>query len=249
MLAAGTASARRQRALVLSLLAVVAIGAWFYLALLAAVMDDMGSTLAMPMTAEWSVRDWVFMSSMWVVMMSGMMIPSAAPMMLAYSRFNAGRRSTPMFVTGYLVAWSGFAVAAAATQWMLHDLALVSPMGVAVSPVLAGGLLLAAGLYQFTPLKHACLRACRSPLGFLMTEWREGRAGALVMGARHGMLCITCCWALMVLLFVLGVMNLAWVAVLAIVVMIEKLIPWGTAFSWFAGAAMITWAAGLFLLG
>jgi predicted metal-binding membrane protein len=240
-----------ERALVgVVLFAVVAL-AWAYLFALAAAMGEMSSSLAMPMTADWTVRDWAFMATMWAVMMIGMMLPSASPMIMSYRSFTRSGSltgSTSAFATGYLVAWVGFAVLAAAAQWALHNLALVSPMGVATTPV-AGTFLAGAGIFQFTKLKQACLGKCRTPLGFLMTQWRDGTRGAMVMGARHGVYCVTCCWALMVLLFVLGVMNLAWVAVLAAIVLVEKVAPRADALTRLLGAGLITWGAWLIVNG
>jgi predicted metal-binding membrane protein len=166
----------------------------------------------------------------------------------SFTRSGSLTGSTSAFATGYLVAWVGFAVLAAAAQWALHNLALVSPMGVATTPV-AGTLLIGAGIFQFTKLKQACLGKCRTPLGFLMTQWRDGTRGAMVMGARHGVYCVTCCWALMVLLFVLGVMNLAWVAVLAAIVLVEKVAPRADALTRLLGAGLITWGAWLIVNG
>ncbi len=200
-------------------------------------MDDMtatggsGSVFAMPMTAAWSVSDAVLMWTMWAVMMAAMMIPSATPMIQAYnttitsasrSRSESHTGSTALFVAGYLLAWSGFAAAAAGAQWLLHDASLVDAMGASTSRWIAGPVLVLAGAYQFSSLKNACLGKCRTPLGFLLSEWRAGRGGAFVMGLHHGSLCIGCCWALMALLFVLGVMNLWWIALVATVVLIEK---------------------------
>ncbi len=242
---------RVDRAIVVAVLFAVVAVAWAYLFVLAAASGEMGSSLAMPMTADWTVRDWVFMAVMWSVMMIGMMLPSASPMIVSYRSFaHSGSLtgSTSTFATGYLVAWVGFALLAAATQWALHNVTLVSPMGVATTPV-AGASLVGAGVFQFTKLKQACLGKCRTPMGFLMTQWRDGHRGALVMGVRHGVYCVTCCWALMVLLFVLGVMNLAWVAVLAAIVLIEKVAPRADVLTRILGVGLITWGARLIVGG
>lgn len=212
-----------------------------------AMTDSSRSMFAMPMTSAWTAGDLVLMGTMWAVMMAAMMLPSATPMVKAYDAAvgnparSSGNGSTPLFVAGYLLAWSGFALAATAVQWKLHDAALVDSMGVATSRWLAGGLLLAAGAYQFSPVKEACLGTCRTPLGFLATGWRPGRKGALSMGVRHGSLCIGCCWALMALLFVLGVMNLWWIAAVAAVVLIEKFTR-SAALPKLVGAALMVWA-------
>lgn len=194
-----------------------------------AAMDSGGSQplLAMPMTSSWTGHDIVLMWTMWAVMMAAMMLPSALPMVRTYSitvgtPARALRGSTSTFVAGYVMAWSGFAALATGTQWALHRATLVDAGGAATSRWLAGPVLVAAGAYQFTGLKHVCLSRCRSPLSFLLAEWRDGVGGALRMGSLHGVLCIGCCWALMALLFVLGVMNLWWVAILTTTVLLEK---------------------------
>lgn len=193
-------------------------------------METARSIFAMPMTSAWSSGDVVLMWTMWAVMMAAMMVPSATPMIQAYSKtvdsINSSLPqpgSTRLFVVGYLIAWSGFAALATATQWVLHDAALVNMMGTSTSRWLSGPVLFAAGAYQFSNVKDVCLGKCRSPLGFLLSEWRSGRRGALAMGLHHGSLCIGCCWALMALLFVLGVMNLWWIALVATVVLFEKI--------------------------
>lgn len=208
-------------------------------------MDDSTSLFAMPMTSAWTAPDAVLMWTMWAVMMAAMMVPSALPMVQGYAiTVRSGsehvRGSTPLFVAGYVVAWSGFALLATVAQWALHDAALVDATGAATDRWLAGTLLAAAGAYQFTPLKDACLGRCRAPLGFLLNEWRGGRRGAVAMGVHHGSLCIGCCWALMALLFVLGVMNLWWIAVVATVVLIEK-ITRSAAIPRLVGAGLTTW--------
>lgn len=220
--------------------------AWAYLGLVAARMGDMSSVFAIPMTAAWSATQVALMVTMWAVMMAAMMLPSAIPMVIAYDRMDraspqATRGSVPWFVVGYIVVWVTFAVAAAGMQWFLHDMALVDGMGVVAGTGLAGLLLVGAGLFQFTPLKRASLGACRTPMGFLITSWQDGKDGALRMGLHHGLLCLGCCWALMALLFVLGVMNLAWVAALAGFVLAEKVLPRGEVTSAVGGVLMIGW--------
>jgi predicted metal-binding membrane protein len=255
----------RQTPVAAVLLAVTA-ACWAYLVLLRSEMGTMGemramgemtdmgtsrSVLAMPMTSAWSVSDAMLMWTMWAVMMAAMMIPSATPMIQAYDRTIASKPqgpsqalsgSTSLFVTGYLVAWSGFAAAATGAQWLLHDASLVNAMGTSTSRWVAGPVLVLAGTYQFSSLKNACLGKCRTPLGFLLSEWRSGRRGALVMGAHHGSLCIGCCWALMALLFVLGVMNLWWIALVATVVLVEKVTRNGR-LPRILGVLLIAWGA------
>ena len=240
--------ARNRVVVALGLVLVTALS-WAYLFVLSARMSDMHSPFAMPMTSAWSLQDLGLVWTMWAVMMAGMMLPSAVPMISAYAttvRSDSAplRGSTAVFVVGYLTAWSGFAVLATGAQWALHDATLVNAMGVSISRWLGGALLLGAGIYQFTPLKDACLRQCRSPLGFLLREWRSGPGGAMVMGVRHGALCVGCCWALMALLFVLGVMNLWWIAVVAAVVLVEKLVS-GETLTRVLGAALVLWGVAL----
>ncbi len=234
-----------------SALVVITGLSWAYLVFLGARMHDMGSPFAMPMTSAWTDRDVILMWTMWSVMMAGMMLPSAAPMISAYSRtIRAGapgvHGSTAWFIVGYLATWSGFAVLATGAQWALHDAALVTMMGVSTSRWLGGVLLLVAGIYQFTGAKQACLRQCRTPLGFLLNHWRSGGRGALVLGLRHGAVCVGCCWALMAVLFVLGVMNLWWIALLTAVVLFEKLIP-SDALTQAFGGAFVIWGAALMI--
>jgi predicted metal-binding membrane protein len=181
--------------------------------------------------------------------MVAMMLPTAAPMVLLFVTVNRRRRAefgepyldTGLFTLGYLLVWGAFSVAAALGQWGLHAAALLSHEALTVAPVVGASVLVAAGLYQLTPLKYACLARCQTPLGFLMGEWREGRRGALVMGLRHGLVCRGCCWVLMALLFVGGVMNLLWVAAISVFVLLEKVVPAGRMVSWGAGAVLIVW--------
>jgi len=148
---------------------------------------------------------------------------------------------------GYLLAWTIFSAMATALQWGLHAKALLSTKMVSTSPILGGSILIAAGIFQLTPLKHACLAHCRTPLTFIMAEWREGIGGALWMGLRHGIFCLGCCWVLMLLLFVTGVMNLLWVAILTAFVMVEKIAPAPRWISRAAGVVLIAWGVWVFL--
>ena len=168
---------------------------------------------------------------------------------LRVSRERRARTGAPLasglFILGYVAVWAAFSALATAAQWALDQATLLSPMMAARSSALAGALLIAAGLYQLTPLKYACLRHCRSPLDFVMTQWREGRAGALAMGLRHGAYCVGCCWVLMLLLFVGGVMNLVWIAALAAIVLFEKLLPGGIWVARVTGVALIAWGSAV----
>ena len=217
-------------------------------------MPDMPSMPGMAMTMHaWSWVEIGALVVMWAVMMIAMMLPAAAPMILMFAtirrrRAAEGRTAVPtaIFVLAYLVVWAIFSVIAALAQAGLHAAALLSPAMAATSPWLAGGLLIVAGVFQWTPLKRACLAACRSPLSFLMTGWSEGRSGAFLMGLRHGFYCLGCCWALMALLFVAGVMNLLWIAAIAVAVLVEKVMPRGDLVGRLAGVALVV--AGVLLV-
>jgi predicted metal-binding membrane protein len=245
---------RRDRAVVLAALGVLLCASWAYLLYMAYGMSDMAMSdmpamsspgVMMPAMRPWSWVELGALVTMWVVMMIAMMLPSAAPMILMFTavhrrRSDAGAPAVPtaFFVLGYLAVWSAFSVAAAAAQAGLHAAALLSPAMAATTPLLGGGLLIAAGVFQWTPLKHACLATCRSPLSFLMSQWREGGLGAFGMGVRHGLYCLGCCWALMGLLFVAGVMNLLWVTLIALMVLVEKVVPRGDTIGRALGAAL-----------
>jgi len=166
--------------------------------------------------------------------MAGMMLPSAAPMFLLYAAAMrhgtdpaAGRWRVYAFAAGYVLIWSAFSVGATILQWLLTHLLLLTPMMEIATPRGGGAVLIGAGIYQWSGLKHVCLRACQSPIGFLTSRWRGGAAGALRMGIEHGLSCVGCCWALMLLLFVGGVMNLWVIGALTVFVLIEKLAPFG----------------------
>jgi len=238
---------RRERWLVLAGVVAVASLAWFDLWRRARGMMDM----AMPEMAPWNVAEFGAILAMWLVMMIAMMLPSAAPVLLLFAgtqrgRAASGRSSTLVaFAAGYLLVWGGFSVTAAALQAFLQERMLLSSNLATTGAWLGAGVLALAGVYQLTPLKNACLIRCQSPLGFLLGQWRDGVRGALVMGVRHGAFCLGCCWALMALLFVGGVMNLAWVAALAVFVLAEKTLARGAWLSRVSGVALIAWAVWL----
>ncbi|MFQ5786306.1 MAG: DUF2182 domain-containing protein, partial [Alphaproteobacteria bacterium] len=205
-----------------------------------------GGVAAMAMAAmtpaPWTPGYAVLMFFMWWIMMVAMMLPSASPMILLFAAINRKQRErggpfvpSGAFAFGYLVAWGGFSLAAVALQWGLDRAALLSPAMAGTGVIFGGVLLMAAGVYQLTPLKHACLRHCRSPLHFLSHHWRKGRSGALRMGLEHGAFCLGCCWVLMGLLFVGGVMNLYWIVGLALFVLLEKSLPAGHGLGWIGG--------------
>jgi predicted metal-binding membrane protein len=207
--------------------------------------DTMMAQMGMRRDMSWTAADVFFTFAMWAVMMVGMMAGTAAPVLLLFAAARAGRGdrgvrlAVVMFGLGYVTVWVGFSACAALAQWALHETAMLSPAMATSSPYLAGAILIVAGAYQLTPWKGACLTHCRSPLGFLMTNWHDGRLGALQMGARHGAYCLGCCWGLMCVLFVVGVMNLVWVAALTGFVLLEKIGPAGTVVARVAGAAMV----------
>jgi predicted metal-binding membrane protein len=189
--------------------------------------------------------DFAAAAAMWAAMMVAMMLPSAIPMIMVFSAVNRKRAKrrvaivpTWIFTAGYAVVWLCFSLLAAGTQFILHSLALLSPELAILNPAVSGFVLIAAGLYQFTRIKNVCLRNCQTPMDFLAVNWREGRVGALLTGIKHGIYCLGCCWFLMALLFVAGVMNLLWIAVIAAFVLVEKVFP----FRW------ITRAAGIALI-
>ena len=240
------------RFLLLAGLAVLTLLAWGAMAEMAVRMD--GTPAAAHLQA-WGVSDFFVAFGMWSVMMMGMMLPSASPMILTFSGIVRRRTDghplhrTGLFVGGYLLVWVGYSAGAALLQGAFQAAALLTPMGASTSPFLAGGLLVVAGIFQWTPLKEACLTGCRTPMGFLMAEWRPGRRGALVMGLRHGWNCALCCWATMALMFVLGVMNLLWMAALTALCLIEKVAPAGDWMGRVAGIGFIGWGGWLITHG
>jgi len=248
--------ARRDRLLVAAGLAIITALGWAYLIHVASGMSGMIGgihAVAMPKLEPWDTTVFLLMFIMWSVMMAAMMIPSAAPMILLYVAISRKMRGearpivhSGAFATGYLLVWTGFSAVSTILQWVLEQATLISPMMVGTSPYLGGTLLIAAGIYQITPLKRACLRHCRSPVHFIAGRWRRGAAGALRMGLAHGLYCVGCCWVLMLLLFVGGVMNLLWVAALAAFVLLEKIIPRGKAFGYATGGLLLL--AGVWLI-
>ena len=249
---------RKDRLIVsLGLLAVLALS-WLYLITASAGMRsmlgeaEMHAAMGMAEMQSWP-RELIALFVMWAVMMAGMMLPSAAPLALlvlgVYRRRDDPytRLNSLLFLGGYLLAWTIFSLAAASGQIALHRAALLSADMAARSGLLTAAILIITGVYQWLPMKGACLAHCRSPLGFLSEHWREGPGGALRMGAIHGLFCVGCCWALMALLFVAGVMNLLWVAAIAAFVLVEKLAKQGLLFGRIAGILLIAWGIYLFV--
>jgi predicted metal-binding membrane protein len=240
---------KRDRVVVFLALAGITAVAWAYMVHEARGMG-MGACCRMiaPDTDRWSIRTLPPLALMWTEMMVAMMIPSAMPMILTFAAVNRTRQeqerpfiSTGYFLAGYLLVWTAFSVVVAIVQWFLHARMLLSPMMTGNSPVLGGALLVAAGFFQWTRFKNTCLTHCRSPLGFLMTDWREGKFGAMMMGLKHGAYCTGCCWILMSLLFVGGVMNVLWIAALTIFVLLEKVLPGGPWLGKVAGGILVAW--------
>jgi len=249
---------RRNRMVVVLALTILIVMAWAYTAGLALEMPASSAAMPMSMPAPmaWTTTDFVYMLAMWAVMMVAMMLPSATPAIVLFDRVSARRAesqrpyaATAAFVGGYVLAWTAFSVLATLANWGLHAAGALSSMMGHVPSSVGGLLLIAAGIFQWTPLKQACLVHCRTPIGFLVQHWREGSTGATVMGLQHGAYCIGCCWLLMVLLFVLGVMNLAWVAVLTVVVLVEKLTPRGEIVSRGLGVVLMVWGGWLIAIG
>ena len=234
---------------ILTLLGVVTILAWLYLVDMAMGMD-MGSMMSgdsggMMMMREWNSSYFIAMLLMWVIMMIGMMVPTAVPMALIYAAISrkAAQQGitlvpTSTFVFGYVVMWSLFSLAATLAQLGLDKAALLSPMMVSNSPGFGAALLITAGVYQLTPMKNACLKHCREPARFISQSWKPGAWGAFRMGLEHGAYCIGCCWILMGLLFFGGVMSLYWIAGITLFVLLEKVIPFGNLGGRIAGGAM-----------
>jgi predicted metal-binding membrane protein len=258
---------RRDRIIVAVALAALTALAWTYVLWLAADMGmggmDMtgsrmipaGIGIMAPALAPWKAIEFAYVFAMWAVMMVGMMTPSAAPMILIYAR--VGRKAlaqgkpfaaTGWFATGYLLTWVGFALIATAAQWALKRTALLDPMMAGTSQVFGGIVLIAAGVYQWTPLKDTCLAQCQSPLLFIHRHggFHRDPSASLALGLRHGAYCVGCCWVLMALLFVGGVMNVLWIATISAFVLIEKIVPVGRLISRIAGVGFV--AAGVWLV-
>jgi predicted metal-binding membrane protein len=264
---------RRDRAIVLGAIATLAALAWAYTMWLAANMDMMSGTtgagtpmsgmpdaemITQPDIDSWTPAEFMFMAVMWSVMMVGMMTPSAAPMILLYACVgrHASERAKMLpavfwFVAGYLSAWIGFSLIATSLQWALTQLQLLTSMMATADAKLGGAILIAAGAYQLTPVKSACLKNRQAPLWFIQRHggFRREPLGALRIGLVHGLYCIGCCWTLMALLFVGGVMNLLWIAGLALLALAEKMLPTGRLLSRTSGVALIAWGGWLVMSG
>jgi len=258
----GVSGARtRDRAVVIGLVVLVAAAAWAFTIDQARQMDAMDAAMWRDMNMSmngmepsWTPVDAALVFVMWSAMMAAMMVPGSAPMITAFATINRRRRErqapyvpTAVFLAGYLVVWTGFSALATAAQYLLQKAELVTTMMQSASDAFSAALFLAAGLYQFSPLKERCLAYCRSPDGFILSEWRDGALGAAIMGFRHGLFCLGCCAALMVLLFAVAVMDLRWVAALTVLVTAEKLLPRAAFWRRAIGIALLAGAAGFAL--
>ena len=241
-----------RQAIVLSALAAVIVAAWAYLLRGAGVkmaMMDMGGGQMMAMPPDWSFAHTALIFVMWVVMMVAMMLPSAVPTILLVTNLASDRTANSklvpatamLFATGYLLVWCGFSLAATLLQWGLDEAGLLSETMALGNWTSIGAVFVAAGIYEWTPLKDACLRHCRSPTEYLLRHWRRGVRGAVLTGMRHGVFCLGCCWLLMGLLFVGGLMNLAWVAGVAVLVLLEKTISSGGEMRVLTGVLFFYW--------
>ena len=256
---------RRERHIIISGLALITLLAWGWVLIGSGTgMSALGmSTWAFPppihpaMVVDWTASYAVLMFFMWWIMMIAMMTPSAAPIILLYAhahrherklgRITSATTPTFAFALGYLLAWIAFSVLATGLQWGLERAGFMHAMLMwSINPVLSGALLLTAGIYQLTPLKSICLEHCRSPAQFLAANFRPGAMGALRMGWKHGAFCLGCCWLLMALLFAGGIMNLVWIAGLAILVLAEKLLAHGRLFARISGVVMMCGGAWIF---
>lgn len=257
---------RRDRAIVSAALVALTALAWVYILRVAGGMGSehmdvsgspvnaTGMSAIMPAPGPWRFTEFALVLAMWIVMMVGMMTPSAAPMILLYAK--VGRQaslqgkpfaSSGWFLSGYLLTWAAFAVAATVAQFGLERATLLTPMTLSTNALLGGAVLIAAGLYEWTPLKDICLRQCQAPWAFIQRHggFRREAGGSLRLGVLHGAYCVSCCWGLMALLFVGGVMNVLWILCLAALVLIEKLAPAGRFIARIAGAGFVASGAWL----
>jgi len=256
---AATPSKRLTGEQLLFLLCLLALTALAWLMLLHMARDmsapgGMADAAMAGMVMPWSLSDALLMFVMWVVMMIGMMLPSVVPMLLIYQQMLRKRMPAPqrhlallLFCSAYGLVWAGFALGATVLQWALERLALLSPGMRSSSTALGAGLLLVAGVYQWLPSKAVCLEHCRGPLHFLLGYWRPDVLGGWRMGLAHGAYCLGCCWALMGLLFVVGVMNLLWVAVIGAFILLENNLTQGLWLSRLCGLLLLGWSLWLLL--
>ncbi|MGB4248665.1 MAG: DUF2182 domain-containing protein [Pseudohongiellaceae bacterium] len=259
MIQTSTQAYQRDRRVVIAGIVLISLLSWVYLFVIAApspVDHTLAHAAMHPAVAPWDGGFLALSIVMWSVMMIAMMLPTATPMVLSFTRLQHQRearskaiRLTGWFSAGYLGIWIVFSLMAAFAQWALYSSNLMTSAMGSATPLMAGALLVAAGLFQWSGLKEACLSKCRSPLNFLLNEWRPGSSGALIMGLRHGIFCVGCCWVLMLLMFVGGVMNLAWMAAITIYVLLEKILPSVRMFASWTGVLLVFAGALVLWLG
>ncbi len=245
---------QRDRLILISGLLAISALAWGYTIALSGDASHIGHGSALAQTRAWTRLDLATTAAMWIVMMMAMMLPTAAPMLVTLGAISRKQPApaSPLapasgFLLGYAIVWTAFSLLATAAQWGLHQLAWVSMAGQTTSEIFAGSLLFAAGAFQFSALKEACLSRCRSPLAFLIAQWRPGSLGGLRMGIQHGRDCVGCCWALMALMFVGGSMSLLWTAGLALFMLAEKALRSGRLMGRIAGVGLMIW--GVYRVG
>ena len=242
---------KNDRFIVLMALSLICVLSWLYLFYLHSQMYPMNMDavfFAMPMTSQWSWTDFVLLFLMWLVMMIAMMTPSVTPLVIIFTIINRKRRqqqnpysSSGYLLSGYFLVWAAFSLLATFLQWLLQRVSLLNPEMVTTSKVLGGVILIIAGIFQFTPLKNTCLHNCRSPISFIHQHWKDGKTGAVRMGIQNGMYCLGCCWILMLLLFVSGIMNILWIAIISLFVLVEKVLSSVKFISPVAGIALIAY--------
>jgi predicted metal-binding membrane protein len=247
---------KRDRFVVLMALVILCFLSWLYIIYLYNQMYPMNMDaflFAMPMTSNWSWVDFVLLFLMWFVMMIAMMTPSVAPLVLIFTSINRKRRqqqnpfvSSGYLLSGYFLVWAAFSLFATILQWLLQHVSLLNPEMITTSKILGGIIFILAGVFQFTPLKNTCLNTCRSPMGFIQQYWKDGKSGALRMGIQNGIYCLGCCWILMILLFVSGIMNILWIAIISLFVLVEKVLL-AKVISFIAGLALIAYGIVILL--
>ena len=240
---------KRDRVILITGLFFIALLSWWYIIYLYRQMYPMNMDalfFAMPMTPSWAAADFFLLFLMWLVMMIAMMIPSVAPLILIFAMVNRQKEAQQnpfvpgiYLLAGYLAAWTFFSLLATILQWALQQIAWLNPMMIVTNKILGSIILIAAGVFQFTSLKQNCLHYCQTPIDFIHRKWKEGRSGAFKMGWLNGLYCLGCCWLLMVILFVSGIMNLLWIALISAFVLLEKLIPNSKIISYTAGIGLV----------
>ncbi|MEE2709674.1 MAG: DUF2182 domain-containing protein, partial [Gemmatimonadota bacterium] len=230
---------------ILILIGSLLVLSWTYTIHMAASMDR-APKVSQLLSHNWLFYDYLMAASMWAIMMIGMMLPGVTPWILTLSGIRKNLtwdtiKSAVMFLTGYILAWTLFSVIAAIIQGALHDRVLLDRSFAISDDLITGGLLVTAGVYQWTPIKESCLKHCRTPLGFFVTSWKDGDLGAVYMGFTHGLFCVGCCWALMSLSFVAGIMNLLWMAGVTVYILIDHTVTGGSWLGRLLGFSLVGW--------